>query len=223
MIATHACAPLNSPTWLLESLSTYLIISVFHCLSLPFYDSGGKAVLESSLQLDSGPGHSRLPRGGGGVCGRPAERHRTAAPSSLPPSSLPQFPAPSSLSAVPCPKFPVPSLLPPVPCPQFPAPVPSPQFPVPSSLSQVPCPQFAAPVPSPPFPCPSSLPPVPCPSSLPPVPCPSLLPPVISADQYNVGVAPLFQALDDLQSSIADTVVFPEPGLLPLHAMCVYC
>ena len=41
--------------------------------------------------------------------------------------------------------------------------------------------------------------------------------------RYNVGMAPLFQALEDLQSSIGDTVVFPEPRLLPLHAMCSYC
>ena len=36
-------------------------------------------------------------------------------------------------------------------------------------------------------------------------------------------MAPLFQALEDLQSSIGDTVVFPEPRLFPLHAMCSCC
>ena len=74
LIATHAYAPLNSPTWLLESLSTHLTLSVFRCLSLPFYDSGGKAVLESSLPFDSE--HSRLSPGGGEGA-RPAESHRT--------------------------------------------------------------------------------------------------------------------------------------------------
>ena len=41
-------------------------------------------------------------------------------------------------------------------------------------------------------------------------------------DQYKVGVAPLSQAVEDLQSSIADTVVC-EPRLLPSHPMCAYC
>ena len=57
-----------------ESLSTHLTLSVFRCLSLPFYDSGGKAVLESSLPFDSE--HSRLSPGGGEGA-RPAESHRT--------------------------------------------------------------------------------------------------------------------------------------------------
>ena len=103
-----------------ESLSTHLTLSVFRCLSLPFYDSGGKAVLESSLPFDSE--HSRLPPGGGGEGARPAESHRTTSP-----------------------------------------------------------------------------------------------------DQCNVGVAPLFLACEDLQSSIGDTVVFPEPRLLLLHATYEWC
>ena len=36
-------------------------------------------------------------------------------------------------------------------------------------------------------------------------------------------MAPLFQALEDLQSSIGDTVVFPEPRLLLLHATYEWC